>query len=919
MLKRTTAALGFGLVFVAFLFQGTGQAASLAPPPAAHEAPASTKTAPTVSSVLELANGTGFAHPAIGTQGGRAQFLVLLFNAEVPATNSKEVPTNAPTRTAGNEGVNVSDEPAGTADAVDTTTTREELWNLRDQLDSVVSGSRGQGADNGTAETLSKVEARLLSVERAQLQELLGILENGDAQSAAYVHAIEKLTALRDRLTRLSRSNTTAVADGTKSLVGDLDPALERALTARSEHLLDVLQSSASSAASKAAAAAELIDVRNRLSTLPTAGRNAGPIDLRLDEYFKSRVEALTAVLDDADATAAAKTTALNELRSLRNTLLEYAGDDTAGPSPSAELLGEIENRLVARIRGRLDELGTIVGDSSSTSAAKAEALTEMFNLWDELRGLTFGLTARRNEGDTSHDDLIGDLGNRITIEIGQRYTELATSLTEDASGAELGAAADELFESWQRLRTLGKTDTTLYENLESTVREVYRVQSIGLTDTLNDDSASDAERAAAASALDNINNHLETLDSTHPAQGGNPYEDPTRFENNERLGEYVRDRIGRLGAVLDSSTATAEDKEAAINELRQLRTMLINMGRRPASSTGGMRGDSDIDNIDRRLQPLAQARLNELARTLESATATAAEKQTALHSLEELRGVFRELGDETGETETRIDKLLNQGLNERLEQLNEDLEGGAGSSTPITGGFRRGDGTRAVDLSENPTTVASSLLDFQRFGLPGGPTLAVLARSTGVSTGPGSMDFLVANAAGAANLSGDGLVVEPLTEEPERIEEIWAALVERANAVVSVNPEGYCLEKEQRPPSPGELYTLASAGKQSQFSSARSILRAGGQLYESGHLNPEVQSDPEQYFHSIRQWAIWTHEHGYDEAGFTETFVGHTRTNIEARDLTWTPEIEALVSGLAPNRWRDISNVLTAAGFAAP
>ena len=31
MLRRTTAALGFGLVFVAFLLQGTGQAASLAP------------------------------------------------------------------------------------------------------------------------------------------------------------------------------------------------------------------------------------------------------------------------------------------------------------------------------------------------------------------------------------------------------------------------------------------------------------------------------------------------------------------------------------------------------------------------------------------------------------------------------------------------------------------------------------------------------------------------------------------------------------------------------------------------------------------------------------------------------------------------------------------------------------------------
>ena len=180
-------------------------------------------------------------------------------------------------------------------------------------------------------------------------------------------------------------------------------------------------------------------------------------------------------------------------------------------------------------------------------------------------------------------------------------------------------------------------------------------------------------------------------------------------------------------------------------------------------------------------------------------------------------------------------------------------------------------------------------------------------------------MNFLVANAGGAANLFGDGLVVEPLTEEPERIEETWAALIERANALVSVNPTGYCLEKEQRPPSTGEVYALANAGKQSQFSAARSILRAGGELYGSGQLNPEVEGDAEQYFHSIRQWAIWTHERGYDEARFTEEFVGHTRSNLETRDVVWTPEIEALVGALAPNRWRDVSNVLTAAGFAAP
>ncbi len=45
---------------------------------------------------------------------------------------------------------------------------------------------------------------------------------------------------------------------------------------------------------------------------------------------------------------------------------------------------------------------------------------------------------------------------------------------------------------------------------------------------------------------------------------------------------------------------------------------------------------------------------------------------------------MFRDLGDETGEIETRIDKLLQKGTNERLQQLEESLEG-EGTGGPIT------------------------------------------------------------------------------------------------------------------------------------------------------------------------------------------------------------------------------------------
>ena len=107
----------------------------------------------------------------------------------------------------------------------------------------------------------------------------------------------------------------------------------------------------------------------------------------------------------------------------------------------------------------------------------------------------------------------------------------------------------------------------------------------------------------------------------------------------------------------------------------------------------------------------------------------------------------------------------------------------------------------------------------------------------------------------------------------------------------------------------------LASAGKQGRFAPVRAILRAGEDLAAAGQLHPD--SDPEPYYHSIRQWAIWTHERSYDEAAFIEAFVAHTRNNVEAAGFEWTAEVEAQVRGWAPNRFQDLTNLLTAAGLA--
>ena len=883
------------------------------------------------AALLELVNSTGFAHPAVGAQNGRAQFLVLLFALEVPADNLAGGPAigagNAP-----NEGVEIGNQPATTSNDADRTTAHNDLWRLREQLESIVAGSMGQGTVNGTAATLAKVDDKLLALERTRLRELLAILDGSDPTSAAYAAAIKELIAQRQRLISLSGSRTAAVSEAATAALRELDDRLAEVIGARAPELLAVLRDRSAAPADRAAAASELATLRAALAGLTnTDGIMSDTIGRELAEHYAQRVQELTAVLDDGGARAGDKAAALDELRAIRNVLLglDSSGPMTGGPrpNPNTDTLVAIEKRLADALRARAQTLLGVLDNASSSDGDKADALAELILLRDELRGLTFGQAARRNEGDPVHDDAITNLGTRIEAEIAKRYEALVTALNGDPNNAATRtAAASELFEAWQRLRALGRTETDLYGRLETTLREVLRREAERLTDTVTDPDASDAARAAAAGALVVLRDRLGTLDATRPGNDGRPYESATYYDVTERLGEYVRERIGKLEGVLDDAEATAAQKAAAIAELEQLRTMLINMGRRPAT-TGGVGGDAELERIDARLTTVATARLQALTRVLQSSTATTAEKAAALNELEGLRSRFRELSGDHFETLQQIDRLLQQGADGLRQELERKLDGGAaggvgpggvGSGGPITGVPTAGTDVAAVNLLEDPDSLASSPASLASFGMPGGPLLAGLVRSTGTSSGPGTMELTIANAGGAGFLDGSGLVVEPLSEDAAaRIEELWPQILARANAVVSVTPEGYCLEKEQRPPSAGELFMLASAGKQGRFAPVRAILRAGEDLADAGQLHPEPGSDPQQYYHSIRQWAIWTHERSYDEAAFTEAFVAHTRNNIDAAGFEWTAEVEAQVRGWAPNRFQDLTNLLTAAGLA--
>ena len=228
-----------------------------------------------------------------------------------------------------------------------------------------------------------------------------------------------------------------------------------------------------------------------------------------------------------------------------------------------------------------------------------------------------------------------------------------------------------------------------------------------------------------------------------------------------------------------------------------------------------------------------------------------------------------------------------------------------------------------AIDLSDTPHALATTPDEVARVAsaVSGGselpdtsPSVAVVVVANGLSTGPNAFDLQFLNAGKPASLQGDGVVLQPLTgEDADRIK----AMVDKLPTTrVTASATGYCLEKNLRPPADGEIYTLAPADEQQQFESARRILATGSRLQDQGALSPD--SDPEAYFHSIRQWAMWTDEQGYDEVGFAKALIENTKENLEAAGQQWTDEMEGIVQKLVPNRWANIQTILERAAVEA-
>ncbi|HEY7471926.1 MAG TPA: hypothetical protein VIE68_06215 [Gemmatimonadota bacterium] len=151
---------------------------------------------------------------------------------------------------------------------------------------------------------------------------------------------------------------------------------------------------------------------------------------------------------------------------------------------------------------------------------------------------------------------------------------------------------------------------------------------------------------------------------------------------------------------------------------------------------------------------------------------------------------------------------------------------------------------------------------------------------------------------------------VDLTAQERDRIfESVKGAAGNHVEAVISF----YCLEFGAAAPAAGVVYRIAPRAAQEAFAPAARALEVARRLNDAGLLSPDT--NPESYFHSIRQWSIWTLEKGFDREGFLSAFAEHTRKNAEARGMEWTDAVAQAVRTSAEGRWRDVAKILEEAG----
>jgi hypothetical protein len=196
-----------------------------------------------------------------------------------------------------------------------------------------------------------------------------------------------------------------------------------------------------------------------------------------------------------------------------------------------------------------------------------------------------------------------------------------------------------------------------------------------------------------------------------------------------------------------------------------------------------------------------------------------------------------------------------------------------------------------------------------------GAPTVEAYLIALGNSTGAAVQFFAVNRSGQAIQLPATMLVLEPVRITPgaqTRITQVVQGLVDAGGRPEIV--DAYCLEFLRKPPAAGTVLRIAAPALQQQYARHAKLLDAALRLKDLGKLAPD--SDPADYFHAIRQWAVWTLEERFDARRFADAFIEVTKRNYQAAGTPWTAEVERAFRALTPNRWTDVQAVLKEAGL---
>lgn len=195
--------------------------------------------------------------------------------------------------------------------------------------------------------------------------------------------------------------------------------------------------------------------------------------------------------------------------------------------------------------------------------------------------------------------------------------------------------------------------------------------------------------------------------------------------------------------------------------------------------------------------------------------------------------------------------------------------------------------------------------------GAPGppDPRVRIHLTSTGILGGGAMRVEAWSGEPGPVQIGGGFVVVEPVRLDAAARAALEAELASSGVGSVTAVADGYCLDHTLRLPSAGVVFRIAAPEVQRAFAPVARVVDAARRLRDAGLLHPD--SDPADYFHSIRQWAVWSLREDLDAEGFAKAFVKETRKNFERVGRPWNTGVERVVRDLATNRWRDVTVVL--------